>query len=194
MGSHPIHVALTTEYVRKLILLQARRISRSPGFRPSQRQDIEQELATRVLEQAHLFDPARATAHTFIAQIVASTASNLRRGQCRKKRLIEHEAVSLDSRVYLERGEALTLGDIIDEEDLCRRHGGCSERGTEAPDEEIAAALASLPPRLQAIAARLADGTESSVASALGLSRRQIRKAVAALREHFESRGLGRNS
>jgi RNA polymerase sigma factor (sigma-70 family) len=192
MGVHPIHAALTTEYVQKLITIKARQISKCPGFRLSEQEDLEQDLATHVLKRAHLFDPARGSANTFIARVVESAAAMVQRDRRRKKRVVERRMLSLEGPAYPGGSRNYTLRETIDEGDLRRHRGGEALSACEAQtlSADFASALGSLPPALQDVAIRLADGNEHSVARALGVSRRQLRKAVAAVQEHFRSKGL----
>jgi hypothetical protein len=86
----------------------------------------------------------------------------------------------------------ILLREVVDEDDLRRRHGGCgrSDEETRSLALDASSLVASLPPELQDTAMRLAHGSEAAVARELGVSRRQIRNAVAAIRKHFESAGL----
>jgi len=62
-------------------------------------------------------------------------------------------------------------------------------------DTELSAhvgrAMEGLAPRQREIAKRLGEAAEASVAREMGTSRRQVRKAVLAIREHFRRAGLG---
>jgi len=51
--------------------------------------------------------------------------------------------------------------------------------------------MEGLAPRQREIAKRLGEAAEASVAREMGTSRRQVRKAVLAIREHFRRAGLG---
>jgi len=41
MGVHPVHAAVTTPYVQKLIAVRARQVVRQPGFCRSDQADVE---------------------------------------------------------------------------------------------------------------------------------------------------------
>ena len=192
MGVHLVHAALSTDYVRKLIIIKARQVVRKPGFSRSDQPDIEQDLVTHVLKKAHLFDPARATVQTFMARVVDSAIAMILRDRHRQKRAAGFHTKSLASMVLDHERKLRVLADMVSETDLRRRYGG------DAPaNEDIAVlvmdfsqVLADLSPELRDVAARLPGGTEASIARDLGKSRRQVRKAIAAIKEHFEAAGL----
>jgi DNA-binding NarL/FixJ family response regulator len=150
-------------------------------------------LVVHILKEAHLFDPARSCARTFIAQVVDSAGAMILRDRRRKKRAAGHRLQSLDGTTLLNEGEEKTLLDVLVDEDLHRRHGthGASdeERGNISAD--TATVLSRLAPDLREIAHLLMEGArELTIAQALGISRRQVRNAVTAIREHLNDAGL----
>jgi RNA polymerase sigma factor (sigma-70 family) len=193
MGVHPVHAAVTTPYVQKLIAVRARQVVRQPGFRRSDQADVEQELVVHILKEAHLFDPARSCARTFIAQVVDSAGAMILRDRRRKKQAAGHRLQSLEGTTLLNEGEEKTLLDVLVDEDLHRRHGshvaGDEERSDVSAD--TAAVLSRLAPDPREIAHLLMAGArEATIARALGISRRQVRSAVAAIRRHLKDAGL----
>jgi RNA polymerase sigma factor (sigma-70 family) len=193
MGVHPVHAALSTEYVQTLIRIKARQLIRHPGFSRSDQEDLEQELRGHVLKQAHHFDPSLVCVNTFIARVVDSAVAMILRDRRRKKRAAGHRLQSLEGTTLLNEGEEKTLLDVLVDEDLHRRHGvhgaGDEERGDVSAD--TAAVLSRLAPDPREIAHLLMEGArEATIARALGISRRQVRSAVAAIRRHLKDAGL----
>ena len=192
MGIHPVHEAISTQYIQQLIQIKARQLTGHIGFSPSERFDLEQDLAVHVLKQAHHFDPSRGCVKTFIARVVDSAVAMILRDRRRLKRAPGFRSRSLEESLFhSERGTG-SLAELLDESDGCRRTGGDTVPGQERAELEVDTqwVLAELPPDLQEIAARLVDATEAAIARDLGISRRQVRNAVEAIRAHFQRAGL----
>jgi len=192
MGVHPVHAALTTDYVKQLIQVKARQLTRHNGFNTSEQLDIEQDLTVHVLKAAHHFDPSRACVKTFIARVVDSAVAMILRDRRRLKRAAGFRSRSLEEAIFhSERGTGL-LADLLDEADGCRRTGCDTTPSQERAELEsdTQRVLAELPPQLQEIAARLVNATEAAIARDLGISRRQVRNAVEMIRARFQKAGL----
>jgi len=194
MGTHPVHQALTTDYVKTLIQVKARQVTRHRGFRPGDQDDIEQDLIAHVLKQAHHFDPARGSVNTFIDRVIGSAIAMMLRDRKRLKRAAGLGAFSLENTFVgqCRRDRPTTLSDVVREEHLRRRCGGRvgdDQRQTDL-SLDVSQAMAGLTPRQREIARRLASAPEAAVARDMGISRRQVRNAVEAIREHFERAGL----
>jgi len=196
MGAEAVHTALGTVRVRRLLRVKARQLIRRPGFSSSDRQDIEQDLATHVLSKAHLYDPGRASVHTFIERVVDSAVAMMIRRRSRLKRAVGFSAESLDKPADARREDGAPLGELLLDGEDGRRPGsgalpGQAERGRAL---DVARVLASLPADLREIARRRASASEAEIARDLGISRRQVRKALDGIRSRFEEAGLGRES
>jgi RNA polymerase sigma factor (sigma-70 family) len=192
MGTDVVHAALTTPYVTTLIRSKAVRLSRSPGFRRSDQPDLEQELAAHVLRQASRYDAARGSVNTFIDRVVTSAAAMIVRDRRRLKRGSGQRAISLDQTHIQKDQRQMTLAQVVCEDDLCRRCGGRVHDGQQAAElsADLARAMAALTPEQREIAVRLTLAPEAVVARELGISRRQVRSVVAAIRERFQEAGL----
>lgn len=193
MGIHVVHAALTTPYVATLIRIRAGRLARRPGFRPAEREDLEQELAAAVLRQAGRYDPARGAVSTFIDRVVTSAAAMMARERRRLKRVADRQVISLDrTHVTSPSQREAPLSQFVSEDDLRRRWGGHStaaETGG-APPADVGAALAGLAPELRTLALRLAGEGERAVAREMGISRRQLRKLIDDLRDALWHAGV----
>ena len=192
MGAHAVHAALATPRVQQLIRAKARRIARHAGFRRSDRPDLEQELALHVLKQARRYDARRASVNTFIDRVVNSAVAMILRERSRLKRGAGIRVLSVDEALFRDEEGRRSLGDLLDERDGRRRRGADApserERADLAADTE--AAIADMPSLHQEIARRLVDATETAIARELGISRRQVRNAVDAIRQRFDEVGL----
>lgn len=192
MGTAPAHDAVLTAYAKSLIQIKARQLSHKAGFNRSDEDDLRQELTMHLLRQAHRFDPGRASVNTFIARVVGSYVVTLLRRRARSKRAPGYFTQSLDQPVGNADGKVAVLRDRLSEADLGRRTGRGPDNSTERRDlaDAVSQAIASLPVELQDICSRLGEGTIASVARDLGVSRCQVAKAIARIREHFRASGL----
>ena len=183
MPQDPVRSALTTEYVQTLLKIKANQLARRPEFRKDDPDDIKQDLIKHVLKQADNFDPSRAGVNTFITRVVETAAAMLVRSQKREKRAPGHRAMSLEGTLLKGDGREASMADFIDEVDLRRRCGTDASSDQDASDlrTDLADTLKELPPELRRVAVRLPNSTEASIARDLGISRRQVRKAMAAI-------------
>ncbi len=192
MGVTPNRDAVLTAYAQSLIKFKARQLSRRPGFTRSDQEDLEQDLTAHLLTQAHHFDPARGSANTFAERVIKSAIAMMLRGRRRQKRAAGLAAQSLE-RTFVQLDLGLqSLRDSLSAADHQRRTG--NDGGDEDRGELVAAvteAFRNLPPDLREICRRLSDGTASSVARDLGISRHQLRLAINRVRQHFEDADLG---
>ncbi len=120
MDNDVIRDALTTPYVTTLIRVKALQLLKRPGFRRSERHDLEQDLRTQVLKMGHHYDPARGAVSTFIDRVVDSAAAMIIRDCRRLKRSVTMKIESLDRQVHVgEKPQAMS--DLIDSGTVCRR-------------------------------------------------------------------------
>jgi len=188
MPTHPVHAALSSDYVKTLIRLKARQLRRHSEFCRTSAKDIEQELVLHVLQQAHLYDATRGAVNTFVNAVVKSAAAMMCRDCRRLKRAAGLNLQSLEGSTLLDEGEERTLLDVILDDDLRRRHAGytASDEDRACTSADTSIALSGLSSSLRAVARLLMKGAkEASVAARLGISRRQAGKAIEEIREHF---------
>lgn len=192
MGVQTVRDALTSGYVKRLLRVKAGQLKRRPEFRRTGRSDIEQDLVVYVMKKAHLFDPDRASVRTFISRVVDSAVAIMIRGARREKRAAGLTAWSLDGTVFKHDEDVTPLAELITGADVSRRLGLQPLSAQQRCDLEadVGAVVKDLSPALKAILARRLDGSEASVARDLGTSRRQVRKAMARIREHFRAAGF----
>lgn len=195
MAVHPVHEALSSQYVKRLLSVKAYQLSRKLGVGPDERPDLEQDLMAHVVRQAHHFDPSRRkSVRTFIARVIDSAFRMTLRSRLRQKRAGEMRVMSLE-RTHVQAGGIgwVRLWAVVDEADLRRRYGGSAGDDPDLAElcTRVRRALAGLPAHHQRVAEGLAtcDG-EASVARQMGISRRQVRKAMDAIREHLTRAGL----
>lgn len=192
MDSLAARDAVLTAYAQSLIRFKARQLSRKPGFSRSDEEDFAQELTLHLVAQAHQYDPKRASVNTFAARVIESKVRMMVRERRRQKRAAGFAAQSLEQTPRTADQVGASFWDNLADSDQRRRAGADDEVVDRS--ETVAAvvqAFASLPPELQDVCRLLIDGTSASTARNLGISRRQVRNAIARIREHFEAAGLG---
>lgn len=185
---------IVTEYARTLIRVNAKQIVRRPGFSRSDQADVEQDLVVHLLCQAQHFDPDRGSLNTFISRVVDSAVAMLVRERERFKRNPgdDAEVQSLADMVPQPDGPPEPLARLISRNDLERRTGVASLSDAQLFDlaSDVASVLPSLPPKLQDVCRSLLTRNRSETEAELGISRRGLEAAIAAIREHFEKTGL----
>ena len=193
MGVHPVHEAITSDYVKRLLRIKARRLRRRREFRGAELPDIQQDLAAQVLQQARLFDPGRGAVVTFIAAVVESAAAMLCRDRSRLKRTADRPVQSLEDSVLDADGREVLYRELLRESDSGRRQGvpAVAESSRHSAAVELADALEGMATPFPEICRHLMDGkTEPWIAREMNLSRRQVRKAVVAIGERLEQAGF----
>jgi RNA polymerase sigma factor (sigma-70 family) len=141
---------LTCGFAARFIRFRARQLSRQPGFRPSDRDDLQQQLFVRVVERLPQFDPSQGCFNAYVKLIVQQCAANIRRDQQAQRRDRRRET-SLSALVRSENSSAEHNQSVVD------RHWHARLQGSQrAPTEhfelasDIRTLIDSLPPRLQA--------------------------------------------
>ncbi|MCO6439011.1 MAG: sigma-70 family RNA polymerase sigma factor [Phycisphaerae bacterium] len=192
MRPAPTGEAVLTAYAQTLVRIKARQLSRKPGFSRSDQDDLEQELAMHLVQQARHYDPRRASPNTFAARVIQSKVRMILRDRKRLKRAAGFTAQSLDAPVDQGRGESDSLCSQLTAADLTRRTGVEPESLERAEIvSDVVETVRTLPPDLRDIWRRLIEGNISSVARDLDISRPQVRDAIERIRLHFEAHGFG---
>jgi len=185
------HHELTQGFAARYIRRKARELARQPGFKGTEKDDLRQQLYLRILERLPQFDPSQGCFNAFVKLIVRQFATDCRRhmsAQMRDRR----SDVSLSSLVAGEEGP-VELAQTIGRRELnARLHR--DEQDTEATSDlaqDLAAFLASLPPRLCTIAERLKDASPTQIASELGVHFTTVYRDMRRMREQFAKAGFG---
>lgn len=184
-----------TEYARTLIRVKAKRTTGKAGTRPSDLEDVEQELWLHLLSQARKFDPSRASINTFIDRVVDSGVKMLLRKQRRQKRAPGFRAQSLETIIECDGGILKSIEETISSADVDRRSGNQarSEQEQCELEEAVGVALDAMPPELRRVCQLMLTGTQRDAAAKSGLSRKKLAAAKAAIREILEQMGLNGN-
>lgn len=196
MGRAPTRDAVLSAYAQSVIEHKARQLARRADFSRSDEDDLIQEMRRHLLGRAHHFDPDRSSHNTFVARVIDSWIASLLRERRRLKRAAALDAQSLESTGVTDDGETTSLRDVLRAEQVIGRFAVGPEE--EAARRELIAAVArvvaSLPPLLRDISARLPEQSQAEIKRELGLSRRQFDSAMARIRQIFTDARLGHSA
>jgi RNA polymerase sigma-70 factor (ECF subfamily) len=162
---------------QQVIRRKARLLIGRAGFTNQDREDIEQELALRVLQSLDRFDPEQAQLDVFITTIVERAVAGMLRERLAKKR--NGGAVQSLDQVRQK------AGDSEDPVDPRLSH----EQRTDLASD-LAYLLARLPDDLRDLAERLKSQSLSQAARDLGVPRTTLQRQVQRLRRYFEDAAL----
>lgn len=188
MADHGIdlHYELTSGYAGRYIRKKARRISRRPGFSPSDVDDLSQQLTLKLLENLESFDPNKARFSAFVTTVVSRHATNIVRDHKAAKR-DAGKTCSLSALVADCDSGDVTLSQVISGAERDRLLGIESISTEEAATLQIDVdeILASLPLELRTLAETLKCMSITEAAHELGVSRGTIYDKRKHLRKAF---------
>jgi len=169
----------------KFIRFKARQLAGKYGFRPDEREDIEQSLILDCLQRLRRFDPGRGSRQSFGCGVVGHAVATLIEARRARHRGYGVPHVSLDASHDFEGADAYFL---ISEDQYRARMGLHS-----SPLEQILAieidvnlAVAALPCDLARICRLLMDlESTTQVAVVIGISRATLHRRIQAIRQAF---------
>jgi len=184
--------SLNDTYIRTLILIKARSLMKSPAFRGVERDDVLRDLTLVLAKRIGQFDPARAQLRTFVSRVLDSAAITLLRARQREKRSGDHGMASIEMLREGKTKDPVTGSAAVGEADAARRLGLEVRSPVEKfhLSESIREIVAALPPDLADVCRALQGGSAVSTARGMGISRRQLRKRIAELRQRFAVAGF----
>jgi RNA polymerase sigma-70 factor (ECF subfamily) len=169
-----------------MIKATAAKVSRAAGFRPHERQDVEQELAIFLLDKLGLYDANRASFRTFVSRVIAHKATDLVVTRNAQKRGARLTSIPLDT---FEDDDAFGPGT----DDLC--NSPWVDQSTVSLAEflilraDVERIVTSLPADLQDMCVRLLTENVSEIAQSRGVSRSSVYGSIHRLREAFAALG-----
>lgn len=166
---------------REIIRIKARKLSRRPGFRRDEVEDLEQQIRIAVIEKLPTFDANRCNIDGFINVVADSAAGMIARARRAEKRGVYRSHRSLDLGTEAQHGD--TLGAKLTPSDGARRLGI-------APPMQIdrvglKAVIDSMPEELASICRLLGTHTIADIARTLGMRRQRVHEVMPRIRQHF---------
>lgn len=174
-----------------IIKKKVRQIIGRAGFRKQDREDLEQELLTRLLQSLKSFKPDVAHRKAFVTAVVERDVANILRDKQAEKR--DHRRIG-SLHVMIEVTEdgptelAETIGDREFNARRCRDPRSAEDLAQLASD--LAEVAAALPDDLRNLAERLKTQSISSIAREIGVPRTTLNDTVRRLRQRFEQAAL----
>lgn len=189
------HDIVTHPFTINLIRIKAAQLCRRSDFTRSDGDEMRQEMQLYIWTKTHLFNPTRGNIEGFVTNAINSWVGMELRRRHRLKRHAELHALSLERTTIEQDGDAIMLGEVLQEADLHRR------TRARTPDpigqlelaEAVAHATSTLTPHVREILNHVAEHGVASTARKHDVSRRQINNALTRMRARFEDAGLGAN-
>jgi RNA polymerase sigma factor (sigma-70 family) len=187
-GGLPVPHMDTREFfetiVRDFVRKKVRKIIGKAGFAHQDRDDLEQELTSRLLKRFKSFDPNRGSLGGFLKTVGSRIVANLLRDQRARKR-DRRLTRSLHVLMPSEDNGLVELAHTISqrEQDARLRQRSRSEQDAADFARDLHDLLGRLPPRLRAFAELLKEKPLSGAAQALGLSPTKARLLLRLLRQ-----------
>jgi len=183
--SHPF----TSELIRR----KAQQLCRRSDFSRSDEDDLRQDMITYLWTKARLYDTARGSIEAFVTTAVGSWVGMELRRRRAGKRCNGYKTISLEGTLVECDGELDSLADMLGDADGQRRN---EIEAKDLIDEiEIREAFrrvsASLSARERALLRDVIDHGVACAARLRRVSRRQIDRALAAIRERLTGKRAG---
>jgi RNA polymerase sigma factor (sigma-70 family) len=192
MDATPARDLLLCDCARTLIRVRAIQLSRRPGFRRADYDDLRQEMLLDLLRRADQFDPERGSAATFVRHVVSSSVSNILRTRRSVRRAKGLAALSIERTTRKVNGKSIPIGDTVSEEDLGRRIGVRHPSVIEQFErsEAITRVYSTLNTWERDVWRCLTCRSATAVAREMVTSRRKVRNTMATIRYQLEVAGL----
>ena len=174
-----------------IVKRKVRQIVGRAGYTRQDKEDLEQELLTRLLQGLRSFDPDVAHRKSFVTAIVERAVATILRDAEAQKR--DHRRISSLQRLVDLTDEGPTeLAETIGD----REYNGRRCRDPRSDEDlaqlvtDLAEVIDSMPGELRDLAKRMKTQSISAIAREIGVPRTTLNDAVRRLRQRFEQAGL----
>ena len=174
-----------------IVKRKVRQIVGRAGYTRQDKEDLEQELLTRLLQGLRSFDPDVAHRKSFVTAIVERAVATILRDAEAQKR--DHRRISSLQRLVNLTDEGPTeLAETIGD----REYNGRRCRDPRSDEDlaqlvtDLAEVIDSMPGELRDLAKRMKTQSISAIAREIGVPRTTLNDAVRRLRQRFEQAGL----
>ncbi|MGD9713104.1 MAG: sigma-70 family RNA polymerase sigma factor, partial [Thermomicrobiales bacterium] len=180
---------LTKGFAARFIRSKARRMMGHASLESQDREDVEQELMTAVIAAAPGFDSAAGDWESFVATVVERRAGQMLHALKRAKRLQGNKPDSLDVLVEDADGVQVPLATQIRSEHQSAVTGCYSITDQELTEQrlDLQQIIAALPEEERAVVLKLAEQSQSEVASDRGVARRTLRDLLEQARQRISA-------
>lgn len=180
------------DFTARFICAKARRLIGRAGFRQSDLEDLIQELVLDLWKRREHFDPQKGSWEAFVVVVCENGTASILAHRQAALRSPKHEYGSLNCSVSDANGRCTEADVDVVESQHCIRTCQRFVTHEEASEVEldVSRALDQLDPQSQELCKRLMVSSISDVARETGVSRQNIYRQIATIRQHFESAGL----
>ena len=178
-------------FTRGIIRRKVRQIVGRAGYTRDDREDLEQELLTRVLKSLPRHNPDLTHRNAFVTTVVERHVANLLRNKRAAKRHAQG-ITSLSVLITVTDEGTTELAQTIGEQELDNRIGR-HRRCQEELDQlalDMAEVIATLPESWQALLELRKTRTMQQAADELGVPRTTLNDRMRRIRQRFESSGI----
>jgi RNA polymerase sigma-70 factor (ECF subfamily) len=181
----------TDRFAKGIIRRKVRQLIGRAGFTRQDREDLEQELALRLVQRLPLFDPGRAHRNVFITTVIERCVANILRDKQAGKRDYRRMR-SLNVPVDAGDEASTELANAIGAHEHDARCGRSPRNQEELAQlvNDVAEVLTRLPAELRGLVERLKSQSISEIARDQGVPRTTLYASIRRLRQHFEKAGL----
>ena len=187
-------VTVLDNYALKQVRFRARKLIGKLGFKPTDQEDIEQELILHLLKWLPHYDPAKSARNTYLQLILKNKVSSIRRKRIQWMRSNAYETVSIEKIRKAERDSDHWAEKLIpDLETFESRHGNRNRTRREESElnMDVASVMGTLPPKLRHACVLLARHSKAQVAKQMGLSRTNFEtEIIFPIHNAFEKAGI----
>lgn len=178
-------------FTRGIIRRKVKQLIGRAGFKKQDREDLEQELFTRVLQSLPSFDPSKAHRNKFITTVVERYVANILRNKQAEKR--DHRRISsLNVTIEVADEGPTELAQTIGERELDARLGRCRRSDEELAELaiDLADVIATLPESRQTLLELRKTQTMSEIADEMGVPRTTLNGWMRRIRQRSEKASM----
>jgi RNA polymerase sigma-70 factor (ECF subfamily) len=178
-------------FTRYLIRRKARQLVGRAGFTTQDLEDLEQELATRLIKFLRAFDPSKAHRNAFTTMVVNQQVASILRHR-RAQRRHHNSTCSLNVTINVDGDGPVELCQAITQREYDARRGVSSRDDAELVElaSDIASLTARLPPSWQTLLERRKTRTMQQVSREMGIPRSTLNDWKNRIRARFEQASM----
>ena len=180
--------------VDKRIRIRAAQVSRLDGFTASDREDIEQEIAIRIMGRVDGYDAERGSRRMFMARLVDNAVAEIITERRSPSRNPTGRECSLDELIPDGEGSLVKRAETLDHESHLGHLGPLTEEDLEDLHLDLAEVESELPPKLRELCASLMKERPSDFSKRTGIPKTTVYRWRDRIRERLEKLGIGEYS
>jgi RNA polymerase sigma-70 factor, ECF subfamily len=182
-----MYPAETVRYAECIIRDRVSRLIGHAGFTEEDREDLQQELMSDVLDGLKLFNPACGTIGTFLARLVERRILTRTRNRRASKRNFRRNGPSLNEEIQDANGDTVELAETIDTQTV---HPGHTDTELLQLATDLKRVLADLPEDERNLCLRLKTQSVREISAETGISVATLYGKIASIRRRLKKAGM----